>query len=178
MYINFEYIKQKGILPEDVIKLQLLHQSRVEDLSRFTNTLSLSETFKVEYTTTLKNGELRLSQKGKDLLDNLQIPNLTDDDVKIAAYLINRYKEEDKIICSKNKACKLIAWFRSEVNLTSEELFKLIQHYLNSLDGEYNKKLEYLFFKPENAYEKLNLNSSRLYLYLEKIKSEKLENVQ
>lgn len=174
MYINFTYLKEKGIPREDIINLQILHQSRVEDLSDITSNLSLSETFKLEYTVPLKNGELRLSQKGKDLLAAVQIPNLTDNDLKIADFLIKKYNEDGKIVCSRNKASKLIAWFRSEANLTHEELSRLIQHYLSSPDGEYNKKLEYLFFKPENAYEKPNLGSSRLYLYLEKLRNEKV----
>jgi len=173
MYINFQYLKEKLIPMEDVVKLQLLHQSRVEDLREMTEFLSLSETFKSLYTTPLKSGELRLSQKGKDLLAAVQIPGLSDNDMKIADFLISLYSSEGKIICSKNKAAKLIAWFRAEANLTHEELSKLIQDYLNSPDGEYNKKLEYLFFKPENAYEKPNLGSSRLYLYLEKLRNEK-----
>ena len=72
MYINFTYLKEKGIPREDIINLQILHQSRVEDLSDITSNLSLSETFKLEYATPLKNGELRLSQKGKDLLAAVQ----------------------------------------------------------------------------------------------------------
>ena len=173
MYINFAYLKNKGIPFEDILKLQILHQSKVEDLRDIVSNITFSETFKDEYVTQLKNGELRLSQKGKDVLNTAQIANLTDNDLKIADFLIKKYSEEGKIICSRNKAAKLIAWFRSEVSLTHEELNRLIQHYLASQDGEYNKKLEYLFFKPENAYEKPNLNSSRLYLYFEKLKSEK-----
>ena len=109
MYINFIYLKDKHIPMEDVVKLQLIHQSRVEDLKEITSYLSLSETFKSEYTTPLKNGELRLSQKGKDLLAAIQIPGLHDNDLKLADFLIAKYSSEDKIICSKNKAAKLIA---------------------------------------------------------------------
>ena len=173
MYINFKYLKEKGIPYEWVLHLQVLAQSRVEDLESVVENLHLSETFKQEYTTTIKSGKLRLSEKGKELLSNLQIPDLTDNDVILANMLIKKYVEDGKITCSKNKAARLIAWFRSETNLTHKELLQLINDYFASPEGEYNKKLEYLFFKPENAYEKPNLQSSRLFLFLEKVLYEK-----
>ena len=170
MYINLAYIKEKGIDLYTVICLQLLHQARIEDIGdAYSNYHVVDE----KYTQKLKDGSLRLSKAGKELLDTLQIPNATENHIALADYLIDKYKEDgDKILCSKNKLVELIAWFCAEVGLTARELYNLILLYFDTDDSVYNKRLDYLFFRPVNAYAKKNLNESRLYLWYENNKNQ------
>jgi len=67
---------------------------------------------------------------------------------------------------------ELIAWFCAEVGLTARELYNLILLYFDTDDSIYNKRLDYLFFRPVNAYAKKNLNESRLYLWYENNKNQ------
>lgn len=175
MYINFEYLKKKDLTFEDVVKLQLIRQNRTEKLDDLIKETDFSETFKEKYILERTNGKFTLTLEGRTVLDELQMPYILDNDVVLAKYLLQRYKEEGKILCSKAKITQLISWFRVETNLTHEELSKLIQSYLNSPEGQYNRKLDYLFFKPDTPYQKYHLGNSRLYEYFESIKDKKTE---
>lgn len=168
MYINLAYIKDKGITLESVMQLQLLHQSRIEDIGEALDYFPTYKSIDSKYIQYLKDGSPRLSKLGKEVLDTLQIPNATENHIALADYLIDKYKEDgDKILCSKNKLVELIAWFCAEVGLTARELYNLILLYFETDDSIYNKRLDYLFFRPVNAYAKKNLNESRLYLWYE-----------
>lgn len=166
MYINFNYLKKLNISYESLITLQAIHQNRVENLNLF-----ILDNFDVssleDYITRLKNGDLRLNKKGKDLLDKVQIPNYHENDEKLADYLLNKYNDEKLMICPKSKLLKLIAWFRAETSLTHKEIYNLIVSYFDSEESQYNKRLDYLFFKPVNAYSQPNLENSRLYSWYE-----------
>jgi hypothetical protein len=166
MYINFKLLSEKNISPDLLITLQLLKQLRVEDLDYSNFKISISKLEELGYVDRLKDSSPRISKEGAKLLDIIQIPNVTENHVAMAEYLIDKYKEDpDKILCSKNKLIELISWFCSEANITARELYKILLEYWESDDSRFNKKLDYLFFKPENAYSKRNINDSRLFIW-------------
>jgi hypothetical protein len=166
MYINFNYLKKSNVSYQSLIALQAIHQNRIEKLNSF-----IVENFDVSpienYITRLKNGDLRLNKNGKDFLDKVQIPGYHENDEKLADYLLEKYSEEKLIVCPKNKLLKLIAWFRSETSFSHREIYDMIVSYFDSEESQYNKRLDYLFFKPENAYSQPNLQGSRLYSWYE-----------
>ena len=168
MYLNFKLINKHGLLPVDIVTLQFLKQLRSEKMECSRNDPHIIKLGKQGMVDRLKGGDPRLSKKGRELLELIQIPDATENHVELAKYLIEKYKEEDKILCSKNKLVELIAWFCAETSLTARELYNLIENYFTTEDSKFNKRLDYLFFKPENAYQKKkNLNNSRLHIYLE-----------
>lgn len=166
MYINFEFLNSKGFYPFDVIILQYLRQLRVESMNIEMFNAHINKLEEDGYVDRLKDGSPRLSKKGKEFLDLVQIPGATENHVALADYLIEKYKnDEDKILCSKNKLVGLISWFCAEANVTPRELYNILEEYWKTDESVFNKKIDYLFFKPTNAYEKRNINNSRLYIY-------------
>lgn len=162
MYINIAYAEKNGLTPTDIIYLQLVNQNKSEDLQGYIDKMTPSNSVG-KYLTKIKSGELRLTKDGKELLNNLQIVNFSENDEKLADYLMDKYKEENLNVCSKTKLLKLIAWFRGETSLTHREIYTLIVTYFESEESKYNKRLDYLFWKPETAYSIQKLSDSRLY---------------
>ena len=170
MYINFKLVSKYNLLPVDIVVLQFLKQLRVERMDYSMYDIHIIALEKQGFVDRLKDRSPRLSKKGSNILELIQIPDATENHVELAKYLLEKYKEEDKILCSKNKLIELISWFCAETSLTAEELYNLIEQYFSTDDSKFNKRLDYLFFKPENMYQKKTINSSRLYIYLESLK--------
>jgi hypothetical protein len=167
MYLNFNLIQKNNLLPIDVVVLQFLKQLRSEPMDYSLYDIHIFHLEKLGYVDRLKDRSPRLSKKGKELLKLIQTPGATQNYVALAEYLIEKYKSEDLIICSKSKLIDLIVWFCSETSLTARELYELIVEYFTTEDSKYNKRLDFLFFKPDKLYQENNLSCSRLYAYLE-----------
>lgn len=170
MYINFKLASKYSLLPVDIVVLQFLKQLRFEKMDYSMYDIHIIALEKQGFVDRLKDRSPRLSKKGSNILELIQIPDATENHVELAKYLLEKYKEEDKILCSKNKLIELISWFCAETSLTADELYNLIEQYFSTDDSKFNKRLDYLFFKPENMYQKKTINSSRLYIYLESLK--------
>lgn len=166
MYINVNFLEKSGLSLIDVLYLQLVNQNRTEELQSYIDNLVPTESTS-KYITRIKSGEARLNKEGKEFLTKLQIPNLHENDEKLADYLLNKYKEEELNVCSKPKLLKLIAWFRGETSLTHREIYQLIVSYFETEESKYNKRLDYLFWKPETAYSTQKITDSRLYNWYE-----------
>lgn len=168
MYINFDLLESKGHTYGELLCLQYLKQLRSEKMAHKFDERIIEIVDGYGYVDRLKDGNPRLSKKGAELLDLIQTPNANENHVAMAEYLIEKYKEDsDKILCSKNKLVELIAWFCAETSMTARELYNTLLEYWKTDDSKFNKKLDYLFFKPEGAYSKRTLNSSRLYIWME-----------
>ena len=170
MYINFKLASKYSLLPVDIVVLQFLKQLRFEKMDYSMYDIHIIALEKQGLVERLKDRSPRLSKKGINILELIQIPDATENHVELAEYLLNKYKSEGKILCSKHKLVKLISWFCAETALTAEELYELIEQYFTTEDSKFNKRLDYLFFKPENVYQKETIDSSRLYIYLESLK--------
>ena len=179
MYINFEIAKKRGLSPTDVVNLQLISQNKLESLWEIiTETITLSTLDRyqtLEYITLVKaknksdtiQNRVRLTPKGTELLEELQVPMIDEDDLKLYDWLESVYKSENKEIGNRKKTKLFIALFRVNSGIDRNKLAYLCKVFMNDASQfEWSKVLEYLFFKPANLYStKFDIEQSRLYRY-------------
>jgi hypothetical protein len=185
MYINFDLMCKWGLSPIDVINLQLISQNKTESLEEvITNNISLEvldKYQKSEYVSLVKaknkadtiQNRIRLTSKGSDLLETLQVPEVNEDDLKLYDWLESIYKAEDKEIGNRKKTKLYIALFRAHSGIDRNKLAYLCKSFMNdSSQFEWSKRLEYLFFKPSNAFSvRFDIEQSSLYRYYLKHKT-------
>lgn len=179
MYINFQIAKNKGLTPTDVANLQLICQNKNEKLWEIiTETISLQTLDRYQnlgYITLVKaknksdsiQNRVRLSTKGYELLEDLQVPEINEDDLMLYDWLEATYKKEDKELGNRKKTKLYIALFRAHSGIDRNKLALLCKTFMNdSSQFEWSMRLEYLFFKPSNVFSvKFDLEQSRLYQY-------------
>jgi hypothetical protein len=179
MYINFVIAKNRGLSPTDVANLQLISQNKTEDLEEIiTDSIQLSVLNwyqELEYVTLVKaknksdsiQNRIRLSPKGNDLLEDLQVPQINDDDLQLYNWLEKTYHKEGKELGNRKKTKLYIALFRVNSGIDRNKLALLCKAFMNdSSQFEWSKKLEFLFFKPGNVFSvKFDLEQSKLYQY-------------
>lgn len=179
MYINFQLAKTKGLTPTDVANLQLISQNKTESLWEIiTETVSLQTLDRYQnlgYITLVKaknkgdtiQNRVRLSSKGSELLEDLQVPEVNSEDLMLYDWLEATYKKEDKEIGNRKKTKLYIALFRSHSGIDRNKLALLCKTFMNdSSQFEWSKRLEFLFFKPGNVFSvKFDLEQSKLYQY-------------
>lgn len=179
MYVNFEIAKKRGLSPTDVVNLQLISQNKTESLEEIiTNNIPL--TLLDEYqqqelvnlvkaknkSVTIQN-RVRLTPKGHALLEDLQIPEVNDDDLQLYSWLEKTYQKEGKELGNRKKTKLYIALFRVNSGIDRNKLALLCKAFMNdSSQFEWSKRLEFLFFKPGNVFSvKFDLEQSKLYQY-------------
>lgn len=179
MYINFQLAKTKGLTPTDVANLQLISQNKTESLWEIiTETVSLQTLDLYQnlgYITLVKaknkadtiQNRVRLSTKGSELLEDLQVPEVNSEDLMLYDWLESTYKKEDKEIGNRKKTKLYIALFRAHSGIDRNKLALLCKTFMNdSSQFEWSKRLEFLFFKPGNVFSvKFDLEQSKLYQY-------------
>jgi hypothetical protein len=179
MYINFEIAKKQGFSPTDVVNLQLISQNKTESLWEIiteTMTLSTLDRYQsLEYVSLVKaknksdtiQNRVRLTPKGNAFLEELQIPMINEDDLKLYTWLESVYKSENKEIGNRKKTKLYIALFRANSGIDRNKLAFLCKVFMNDTSQfEWSKVLEYLFFKPANMYTtRFDIEESRLYKY-------------
>lgn len=179
MYVNFEIAKKRGLSPTDVVNLQLISQNKTEELEEIiTDNIPLSVLNwyqELEYVTLVKaknksdsiQNRIRLSSKGNELLEDLQVPQINDDDLQLYNWLEKTYQKEGKELGNRKKTKLYIALFRVNSGIDRNKLALLCKAFMNdSSQFEWSKKLEFLFFKPGNVFSvKFDLEQSKLYQY-------------
>jgi len=188
MYINYSYAKSKDIQPQDIIVLQTIKQQRSEDLEEVLSGILDDERLgvfeKMGLITQIggKKGDselsrLRLSKKGNTILLDIESYGILEEDVTVFEWMKNYYLKAEKEIGSEKKCKELIAWFRSESQISKNELVHLCSRFVGDDSRmEYSKVLQYIFWKPENHFQtKPDLSQSKLWLYYEKYR-EQLDN--
>ena len=179
MYVNFEIAKKRGLSPTDVVNLQLISQNKTEKLEEIiTDNIPLSVLNwyqELEYVTLVKaknksdsiQNRIRLSSKGNDLLEDLQVPQINDDDLQLYEWLERTYQKEGKELGNRKKTKLYIALFRANSGIDRNKLALLCKAFMNdSSQFEWSKRLEFLFFKPGNVFSvKFDLEQSKLYQY-------------
>jgi hypothetical protein len=179
MYINFVIAKNRGLSPTDVANLQLISQNKTEKLEEIiTDNIPLSVLNwyqELEYVTLVRaknksdsiQNRIRLSTKGNDLLEDLQVPEINDDDLQLYNWLERTYQKEGKELGNRKKTKLYIALFRVNSGIDRNKLALLCKAFMNdSSQFEWSKKLEFLFFKPGNVFSvKFDLEQSKLYQY-------------
>ena len=179
MYINFLIAKKRGFSPTDVSNLQLISQNKTEKMEEIiTDNIPLSVLNwyqELEYVTLVKaknksdsiQNRIRLSHKGNDLLEDLQVPQINDDDLQLYEWLERTYQKEGKELGNRKKTKLYIALFRVNSGIDRNKLALLCKAFMNdSSQFEWSKRLEFLFFKPGNVFSvKFDLEQSKLYQY-------------
>jgi hypothetical protein len=185
MYINFEIAKKRGLSPTDVVNLQLISQNKTESLEDvITDNIPLSVLNwyqELEYVTLVKaknkseaiQKRIRLSPKGNDLLEDLQVPQINDDDLRIFEWVKSIYIKEGKEIGNEKRTKMYIAQFSKESGITQNSLAFLIKTFLSDeKEFTYSQKMQYLFFKGESLFStRFDISSSRLFQYYQKNKN-------
>lgn len=182
MYINFPLLETYGLIPNDVICLQAIFQNKTEDNEHLLESICNLEKFEkfelVKYVAGTKKSSkfklVRLSDKGSKILEEIQIPQINQDDLDIFGWLEGVYKTSGKEIGNAKKTKSLISQFRVNSGIERNYLAYLCRVFINDeKEMEYSQKLEYLFWKPANLFQtKFDIEQSRLYQYYLKRKEQ------
>lgn len=178
MYINFEILKTKAISLSDLMLLQVAKQNKYEDLSHIIKhtfssndldnlvNLGLLELIKGSKNDSLES-RIRISKKGSSILDDIETPEVLQEDIMLFDWISDVYLSLGKEIGNKKKTKMYIALFRTESGIEKNHLATLLEKFVKDESNmEYNFRLEYAFFKPTNVYQtRFDINQSRLYSY-------------
>ena len=179
MYINFDLVKKKELTLTDVVNLQLISQNKNESLEEIiTESISLGTLdsyqdrglvvlIKAKNKRDSIQNRIRLSSKGHDLLEDLQVPEINEDDLRIFEWVKNIYVKEGKEIGNEKRTKMYVAQFSKESGITQNSLAFLIKTFLSDeKEFTYSQRMQYLFFKGESLFStKFDIHSSRLFQY-------------
>lgn len=185
MYINLTTFTKSQLLFYDLIFLCAISQTEtnwlIENLTediynRFTE-LSLVKHIKAKNKKSHPCESLRLSDKGKELLNSLEEAEIEDQDKVVGEWLSNHYTRLGKQIGNSRRLLRHIRDFRIKSNIQKNNLLKLCMDFVSdSTNMEYNNVLEFAFYKPMTAFQtRFQLEDSRLYKHYIKHK-QRLDN--
>lgn len=176
MYINLKVFQSSGLQFCDLVFLCAILQRDSEFLiNNFTDdcfkrfeSLSLLTSVKSKKKDEHPYISLRLSEGGKNLLNNLEEVEVEEQDERIFLWLENHYRKLGKDIGNKSKTKRHIRDFRLKSNVEKNNLINLVLDFLEENEDR-SKKLEYVFYYPKTAFEtKFNLDGSWLWNHFEK----------
>jgi len=181
MYINLQLLQSRQINLEELGLLQAIKQNRTEDNSEYLRQhLSeqqirrFEELSLLEYTKTGKDifKRLRTSKKGNTWLQDFESYGVLEQDAVVYNWMKDLYLQLGKEIGSEKKCKQLIAWFRTESNISKNSLIHLLRTFVSDEDRmEFSKVLQFVFWVPAHRYQKdPALEDSKLWLYYEKYK--------
>jgi hypothetical protein len=184
MYINIStLIKLPN--PLTLPLLLILKQANKKDLSEHIISVVTSE----EDLNTLEEGgyisyvkgkkgqtnfeRMRLGKKGREFLNDLDEPEVEDQDERIFKWLSEIYNKKEKQIGNGKKTKRLIASFREKSGIEKNHLAFLCNEFiLDDSEQDWSFKLEFVFWKPSNLFQtKFVLEDSRLWKYYNKKKA-------
>jgi len=176
MYINLTLAESYGLVPEDIVVLQIIYQNKFEDHADLlenvcTNLLKYENQGFIKYIVGTKKSSpfklVRLSDKGNRILEEIQVAGVTNDDLDLYQWLEATYKKEGKDIGNAKKTKAFISQFRVNSGIERNHLAYLCSKFIqDEKEMEYSQRLEYLFFKPANLFSvKFDIEGSRLYQY-------------
>jgi hypothetical protein len=170
MYINHKYLKESDLVWHDVYALQLVKQGDGTQLFKqeYEDLLELGYLTLIKgKKSNLENQKLRLSDRGKEFLENIEEAEEIEEDVTIFEWLCAVYKNLGKEIGSKKKTLSYIKDFRVKSGIEKNRLASLCNAFINDENQmEYSNILQNVFYKPVNVYAtRFNLEDSRLWKY-------------
>lgn len=176
MYINLKYLAEQSMGFEDIFILQLAKQQRSEDCSEWLSFYSekIPELVTLGYLEYIKGNKkdseiskLRITKAGSTLLDDIEIAEITENDIKLFEWIKKIYIEKGKKLGNQKKTKLYIALFRVQSGIDLNRLAHLMNTFINDDQNmEYNHILEYALFKPANVFTtRFTLGESRLYQY-------------
>ena len=186
MYINFKLARSKGINVGDIMILQMCKQQKFEDLSENLEIICSKDEKHLQrlidsgYVSLIKGKvtepvwkKARITSKGQEVLDVLETPEITEEDLVLFDWAKRVYEKRGKEVGNAKDTKKFIALFRSHSSITGNNLAKLIKAFLDDEScQQYSHKLESVFFKPSNVFQvKFDLENSWLYQFYLKNKA-------
>lgn len=184
-YINFKYLNSQRLDHIDLIILQACKQNSTEDNSELLKSNQESHLHLIELGLVKlikgKKGQtdfekLRITPKGTKLLENVHTPEITENDIRMYDYLVEKYlshEDEDRIIGNKKKTKIYCSVLRNYLSLNHQQFYWLCMLYLDQ--AIYTKKLENIFLDSNKVrYGTLqnNVDESPLYQYYDKNKED------
>jgi len=183
MYVNIEVYKNSGLEFSDLIFLAGIKQTEtewlIETLPDSVYQRFVEQGLVIHIKSRKKDDHayksLRLSEKGKKLISELEEAPIEEQDKTVGEWLCKYYLDAGKEIGNKKKTFRHIRDFRIKSGVEKNNLIKLCVDFLKENEDKSNK-LEFIFFHPKNIFEvKFELDGSWLYQYYLKNK-ERLDN--
>lgn len=169
MYVNFSVFSKSGLEPQDLYFLAGIKQVDKEVLEKITgDTFNRLEGLSLLKSIKGKKGDnpvynIRLSDKGKRLLEDIGTPDVEEEDEKIFEWLKNHYLGLGKEIGNGAKTKRHIRDFRVASGIEKNNLIKVVLDFLAE-NEERSNKLEYIFYYPKTVYAtKFDLEESWLW---------------
>lgn len=186
MYVNFDLMRSRGITYGEYLFLLALKQASATDMEKtveeIATTFEIEELDKLEpYIKEIKGkknqsiySKLRLSEKGKKLLEDLHTANVEDWHIKLADWIKAAYESDGKKIGNKKRLTRGLAQFAKETGITHRNLALLWVTFFRDEDMmEYSFKAENVIFSSKNIYQRaFNLDECRLWDYYNDRKEE------
>ena len=164
MYINFPLLLSSGYTVNDIAYLLAIRQKEdmvtssmpEEDIQRYIN---------AGYVNKLKNGGLKLTQKGAAFLNVVETPRLTLEVSEILKEMVVYYESFGKDIgVSMKEAEERLSWFMGNTNFKKSLILESTKNYLES-NSEYTLSLcNFIWKPPSQAFSvHMNLKNSKLF---------------
>lgn len=176
-YINFKQLLSKDISPTEYVLLHALAQrdseflivNLTDDCFKRLEALSLLTNVKTKKKEEHPYISLRLSEKGKQLLSDLEESEILEEDSLVYDWLSNFYKNAGKEIGNRKKTLSHIKDFRIKSQICKNNLIKLCVDFLKD-NEEKSNKLQFIFYYPKTVFAtRFDLEESWLYShYLKK----------
>ena len=181
MYINFSLIRELGLPLNSVLVLFVANQNRIGDesttLEEFKEVvrdlfdLGLLENVKRKAKSESLYNLIRISAKGKKILEDITTPEVTQGDCEMRDFLCNIYldnPDEERKIGNKKAIGIYCSILRNHLSLSLHEFYYLCDYFL--MEHKFTKLLEYIFFnKNKHRYSKFQdvIEDSPLYQFWE-----------
>lgn len=180
MYINYKLAESRGLNKDHVSALIMIRQNKFEDMSEILEKYFgvVSSIIEVLIATELVDAikgtpkqtfcqKLRVTKKGQTYLDELETPDITEEDIQVFNWAEKVYKAKGKEVGNKKKTKRYIAQFRVQSGIDKNNLGKLLKSFFTDESNmEWNFKLEFAFYKPATMFEtRFDLEQSRLFQY-------------
>lgn len=157
MYLNFNILQNSGIEFSDLYFLLAAKQIQTDiletipqDTLKRLETLSLVKYIKIPNKKVNPLHYLRLSDKGKRLLNDLELRVVDESDLIVFKWLEKYYLDRGKQVGNPQRTINHIKNFRIESGICKNNLIKLCVDFLNSEYVDENSRvLEYAFFYPK-----------------------------
>lgn len=188
MYINFSLIRQLNLSVSFIPILFAAQQNRTNDesetLSNQTFSDDLKQLFELGLLETVKQKKksetiynlIRLSAKGKKILEDITTPEISQGDSNMRDYLCDMYlnhEDTERKLGNKKSIGIYCAVLRNRLGLTLHEFYYLCEFFL--AEFQFTRVLEYVFFnKNKHRYGefKNHIEDSPLFQFYEERKEE------
>lgn len=188
MYVNFSLLRQLNLSVSFIPILFAANQNRTNDESETLSNKAFSDDLKHLYELGLlesvkqkKKSEtpynlIRLSAKGKKILEDITTPEISQGDSNMKDYLCDMYlnhEDNERKLGNKKSIGIYCAVLRNHLGLTLHEFYYLCEFFL--AEFQFTRVLEYIFFnKNKHRYGefKNHIEDSPLFQFYEERKEE------